>query len=159
MPVSLNLFVRIASKRVKYSSECLSNILQIRKFTVKLSDKQKGYSFYDKGKIASEKFFQSSMNLVKQLEQERSKVATSILEFDSNIQQRVRVLSVAKIVPEKCNGIVYWMSRDMRVQDNWAFLYAQKLALKYQLPLHVCFCLVPKFLGMISFLPFKNFKS
>lgn len=30
--------------------------------------------------------------------------------------------------------------------DNWAFLYAQRLALKQELPLHVCFCLVPKFL-------------
>ena len=30
--------------------------------------------------------------------------------------------------------------------DNWAFLYAQKLALKMEVPLHVCFCLVPKFL-------------
>ena len=26
-------------------------------------------------------------------------------------------------------------------------LYAQKLALKQNVPLHVCFCLVPKFLG------------
>uniref|UniRef100_H0ZH35 Deoxyribodipyrimidine photo-lyase n=1 Tax=Taeniopygia guttata TaxID=59729 RepID=H0ZH35_TAEGU len=32
-------------------------------------------------------------------------------------------------------------------RDNWAFLYAQRLALKQELPLHVCFCLVPKFLG------------
>lgn len=38
------------------------------------------------------------------------------------------------------------MSRDQRVQDNWAFLFAQKLALKNKVPLHVCFCLVPKFL-------------
>ena len=30
--------------------------------------------------------------------------------------------------------------------DNWAFLYAQRLALKLDLPLYVCFCLVPKFL-------------
>ncbi|NWQ94944.1 PHR lyase, partial [Burhinus bistriatus] len=30
--------------------------------------------------------------------------------------------------------------------DNWAFLYAQRLALKQELPLHICFCLVPKFL-------------
>ena len=30
--------------------------------------------------------------------------------------------------------------------DNWAFLYSQRLALKLKLPLHVCFCLVPKFL-------------
>ena len=30
--------------------------------------------------------------------------------------------------------------------DNWALLYAQRLALKLEIPLHVCFCLVPKFL-------------
>lgn len=30
--------------------------------------------------------------------------------------------------------------------DNWAFLYAQKLALNLEMPLHVCFCLVPHFL-------------
>ncbi|CAF1463993.1 unnamed protein product [Didymodactylos carnosus] len=38
------------------------------------------------------------------------------------------------------------MSRDQRVQDNWAMLYAQRLALKQQFALHVCFCLVPTFL-------------
>ncbi|XP_071440772.1 deoxyribodipyrimidine photo-lyase-like [Hetaerina americana] len=38
------------------------------------------------------------------------------------------------------------MSRDVRVQDNWAMLFAQKLALKNKVGLHVCFCLVPKFL-------------
>lgn len=47
---------------------------------------------------------------------------------------------------ENAKGIVYWMSRDCRVQDNWALLFAQKLALKNEVPLHVCFCLVPKFL-------------
>lgn len=41
---------------------------------------------------------------------------------------------------------MYWMSRDARVQDNWALLFSQKLALKNKVPLHVCFCLVPKFL-------------
>ncbi|VVC95221.1 unnamed protein product [Leptidea sinapis] len=38
------------------------------------------------------------------------------------------------------------MSRDSRVQDNWAFLFAQKLALKNEVPLHVCFCLIAKYL-------------
>lgn len=42
-------------------------------------------------------------------------------------------------------GVLYWMIRDQRVQDNWAFLFAQRLALKFKVPLHVCFCLVPKF--------------
>lgn len=30
--------------------------------------------------------------------------------------------------------------------DNWAFLFAQKLALKNKVPLHVCYCILPKFL-------------
>ncbi len=40
--------------------------------------------------------------------------------------------------------MAYWMNRDQRVQDNWAMLYAQKLALQERLPLHVVFCLAPK---------------
>ena len=42
--------------------------------------------------------------------------------------------------------MAYWMSRDQRVQDNWAAIFAQKLAKENNLPLHVVFCLVPKFL-------------
>eukprot|EP00058_Branchiostoma_floridae_P001446 XP_002586934.1 hypothetical protein BRAFLDRAFT_103595 [Branchiostoma floridae] len=47
---------------------------------------------------------------------------------------------------QNCGGIMYWMSRDQRVQDNWALLFAQRLAMKHKVPLYVCFCLVPKFL-------------
>jgi deoxyribodipyrimidine photo-lyase len=47
----------------------------------------------------------------------------------------------------KGGSIVYWMSRDQRVNDNWALLYAQQLALKYKEPLIVCFSLSPSFLG------------
>lgn len=43
--------------------------------------------------------------------------------------------------------IVYWMSRDQRVNDNWALLYARELALARKVPLVVLFCLVPQFLG------------
>lgn len=32
------------------------------------------------------------------------------------------------------------------VADNWAMLFAQKLANKNKVALHVCFCLLPKFL-------------
>jgi deoxyribodipyrimidine photo-lyase len=58
--------------------------------------------------------------------------------------QRVSVSLHEKIT----NGpIIYWMSRDQRVEDNWAFLYAQELALEAKQPLVVVFCLVPEFLG------------
>lgn len=50
-------------------------------------------------------------------------------------------------LPIKKGAVVYWMSRDQRVNDNWALLYAQKLALESQSPLVVLFCLSPHFLG------------
>ncbi|XP_074860820.1 deoxyribodipyrimidine photo-lyase-like [Carettochelys insculpta] len=77
--------------------------------------------------------------------QARLRTAPSVQEFKYN-KQRVRLVSQGSDLKEDAKGIVYWMSRDQRVQDNWAFLYAQRLALKQKLPLHVCFCLVPKFL-------------
>jgi len=46
--------------------------------------------------------------------------------------------------------IVYWMSRDQRVRDNWALLYCQEKALEYKVPLVVVFCLVEHFLGAMK---------
>ena len=37
------------------------------------------------------------------------------------------------------------MQRDKRVQDNWALIYAQDLALKNKVPLYVCFTYLGKF--------------
>lgn len=59
--------------------------------------------------------------------------------------KRCRLLTKCA-VPSGQGPVLYWMSRDQRVQDNWALIYAQKLALKRSVPLMVCFCLVPKFL-------------
>ena len=42
--------------------------------------------------------------------------------------------------------VVYWMSRDQRVADNWALLYAQELARVRRVPLAVAFTLAPRFL-------------
>lgn len=84
--------------------------------------------------------------LVQDIQYQREKTATSgILDFNFK-KKRCRVLSKVSEIGDNKNGIVYWMSRDARVQDNWALLYAQKLALKNDLPLHIIFCLVPKFL-------------
>uniref|UniRef100_A0A0A1XCX0 Deoxyribodipyrimidine photo-lyase n=1 Tax=Zeugodacus cucurbitae TaxID=28588 RepID=A0A0A1XCX0_ZEUCU len=81
------------------------------------------------------------------LQQRRLDTAASIAEFNFN-KKRVRVLSSVEEVPEsRGGGVLYWMSRDVRVQDNWAFLYSQRLALKLKLPLLVTFCLLPKFLN------------
>lgn len=58
-------------------------------------------------------------------------------------QRRVRILKPGK---EKKGIVAYWMSRDQRVDDNWALLYAQKMSLSSHAPLIVLFCLVPRFL-------------
>ena len=58
--------------------------------------------------------------------------------------RRVRLLNARQ---ERPGPVVYWMSRDQRVRDNWALIFAQELALKRQQPMAVVFCLVPKFLG------------
>ncbi|XP_065333593.1 deoxyribodipyrimidine photo-lyase-like [Cloeon dipterum] len=88
-----------------------------------------------------------------EINEARAKAGKSVMDFKFN-KKRIKVLSKASDVPEECKGIVYWMSRDQRVQDNWAFLFAQKLAIKNKVPLHICFCLLSKFLGA----PFRHFK-
>lgn len=88
---------------------------------------------------------QQSENLIKIFDTDRKANSNSVIDFNF-IKKRIRILSKTDVVPDNTEGIVYWMSRDARVQDNWAFLFAQKLALKNKVPLHVCFCLVPKFL-------------
>ena len=42
--------------------------------------------------------------------------------------------------------VIYWMSRDQRVKDNWALIYASELCKKYKLPLAVVFSINSKFL-------------
>lgn len=47
----------------------------------------------------------------------------------------------------KDGPIVYWMNREMRVHDNWSFLYAKSLADEKKVPVVVVYNLVPGFLG------------
>jgi len=51
---------------------------------------------------------------------------------------------------EQKGPVVYWMSRDQRVNDNWALLFASELAQKNNSPMAVAFCLSPQFLGATS---------
>lgn len=48
--------------------------------------------------------------------------------------------------PELSGNIIYWMSREQRVQDNWALIYAYNKAIKEKKKFGVVFCLVPEFL-------------
>lgn len=80
------------------------------------------------------------------IEHVRKNLCSSVTDFTFN-KTRVRPINKTNAIPQDSQAILYWMSRDQRVQDNWAMLYAQRLALKQQLPLHVAFCLVPTFLA------------
>lgn len=57
--------------------------------------------------------------------------------------KRIYALNNAGLSP---GPIVYWMSREQRVHDNWGLLHARELADQGR-SLTVLFCLVPSFLG------------
>ncbi|XP_033299257.1 deoxyribodipyrimidine photo-lyase-like [Bombus bifarius] len=86
------------------------------------------------------------VNLLKKFEENRKNVSESIMTFNFN-KQRIKHLSELNDVKENCKGILYWMFRDIRTQDNWALLFAQKIAVKRNVPLHICFCIMPSFLN------------
>lgn len=85
-------------------------------------------------------------NFIQEIQNNRLKTAEDILQFKFN-KKRVKMLNKHEEVPSDAAGVVYWMARDQRAQDNWALLFTQKLALKNKLPIHVVFCLTDKFLG------------
>ncbi len=58
-------------------------------------------------------------------------------------EKRIRTLNRK---PPGSGPAIYWMSRDQRVNDNWALIFARELALENKMPLIVVFCLVPSFL-------------
>ncbi|HNT28341.1 MAG TPA: deoxyribodipyrimidine photo-lyase, partial [bacterium] len=56
-----------------------------------------------------------------------------------------RRLTVLKPGAPGSGPVLYWMSRDQRVSDNWALIHAQNEAVKKGRPLAVVFCLAPRF--------------
>jgi len=49
--------------------------------------------------------------------------------------------------PQMPGTVIYWMSRDQRVDDNWALLYAQSIAIEMNQGLMVVFCKSGHYLG------------
>ena len=58
-------------------------------------------------------------------------------------ESRIRILQSGN---SSSGPVVYWMSRDQRVHDNWALFYAQEIAIKESKELIVIFNLVSDFL-------------
>ena len=59
-------------------------------------------------------------------------------------KERIKVLKEGQ---ESSGPVVYWMSRDQRMHDNWALLYAQEIAEQAESSLAIIFCLMPDFLN------------
>lgn len=57
--------------------------------------------------------------------------------------KRMRVIRGGEIK----GPVVYWMSRDQRVADNWSLIYALGLARELNEPVAVVFCIAPGFLN------------
>lgn len=82
------------------------------------SKKQKNLE--DSGKPAKKQKIEvpeGGLEYIKSLEESRKATAVSIKDFKFN-KKRIRVISEAKDIPENAKGIVYWMSRDQRVQGK-----------------------------------------
>ena len=63
---------------------------------------------------------------------------------NSDIERRSRRLSGGR---HGDGPVVYWMSRDQRVHDNWALLWAQQEAIIRRKGLLVVFCLIADYPG------------
>lgn len=57
--------------------------------------------------------------------------------------KRIRALKSGK---QGDGPVVYWMSRDQRVEDNWALLFSRAIAKEANVPVMVVFCLTGEFL-------------
>lgn len=154
MRILSNLFVyrsKFVKQSVQYRIQAPKSISSFEKWSKAMAPPAKKIKKEDGSEAAA--VAQSSQTskpsakseFVALFEEERKKTAKSILDFKF-AKSRVRILNKQSEVKSNSNGILYWIFRDQRVQDNWAFLFAQKLALKNEVPLHVCYCILPKFL-------------
>ena len=81
-------------------------------------------------------------SLADQFAKLRESAGENVCKFKFNIK-RTKLLTGSEdfLHREALNGgvkgVAYYMHRDQRLQDNWAALFAQKLALEDNVPLYV----------------------
>ncbi|MFN2343855.1 MAG: deoxyribodipyrimidine photo-lyase, partial [Desulfonatronovibrio sp.] len=56
--------------------------------------------------------------------------------------QRIKVIRSGQ---GKSGQVIYWMSRDQRIHDNWALIHAIDTARKLSKKLRIVFCLMDSF--------------
>jgi hypothetical protein len=62
----------------------------------------------------------NTLKLIESIAQKRSSSFTSVLDFKFN-KKRVRVLTPIDNMSENCNGVLYWMTREQRVQGKFQY--------------------------------------
>ena len=76
-------------------------------------------------------------SLANQFDEKRKTAGEYVEKFKFNMK-RVKFLTGNEgYLHREAKGVAYYLHRDQRLQDNWAALYAQKLALADNLPLYV----------------------
>lgn len=90
------------------------------------------------GKIALEQLTKELF--LKNIIEARKTQCDGVENFDFD-KTRCKVLTKTDTILKHSKGILYWMTREHRVQDNWSLIFAQQLAIKQKLPLYVCFLL------------------
>jgi deoxyribodipyrimidine photo-lyase len=85
--------------------------------------------------------------LSKSLSTSLGKLSEMVWDHSSVASVNPKRIRAIKTVKDKShNGpVIYWMSRDCRVRDNWALLRAQELSKSRNSALVVVFCLLPTY--------------
>jgi len=77
-------------------------------------------------------------SLANQFAEKRKSAGENVEKFGKFNMKRVKFLTGNEgFLHREAKGVAYYMHRDQRLQDNWAALFAQKLALADNLPLYV----------------------
>ena len=66
-----------------------------------------------------------------------SKAGENVEKFEFNMKRVKQLTGNEGYLHREAKGVAYYMHRDQRLQDNWAALFAQKLALADSLPMYV----------------------
>ena len=80
---------------------------------------------------------EDSNDMSAKLKESRKNTADSVEKFKFNMKRVKHLTGNEGFLHREAKGVAYYMHRDQRLQDNWAALYAQKLALTDNLPLYV----------------------
>lgn len=98
--------------------------------------------------IATEISTSSKKSRISSVASGATKKSPSNLPFNPTSMNADRIRCITQNHELNLQGrcVVYWMSRDQRVQDNYALIYAQEIAFAHNIPIKVVFNLVPKFL-------------